>query len=154
LHDLGDLVAALHAAGQEVAVETQGSRWRSWLADVECLVVSPKGPSSGMDHAAARTALEQFLVAARESGAPAVLKVVIFDEADLAYARTLAAQHDDLDLYLSVGTDLGTDDDATIEHLLARLRWLSEAVAGDAALQRARVGAQQHVLTWGTRKGV
>jgi 7-carboxy-7-deazaguanine synthase len=154
LHDLGDLVAALHAAGQEVAVETQGSRWRSWLADVECLVVSPKGPSSGMDTAAARTALERFLVSARETGAPAVLKVVIFNEADLAYAGTLAAQHDDLDLYLSVGTDLGLADDATIEHLLARLRWLSEAVAGDAALQRARVGAQQHVLTWGTRKGV
>src|SRR6478752_6895841 len=46
--EAGPLVDILHESGYEVAVETQGSRWREWLGGVDRLVVSPKGPSSGM----------------------------------------------------------------------------------------------------------
>jgi 7-carboxy-7-deazaguanine synthase len=154
LHDLDELVELLHRAGYEVAVETQGTRWRPWLGAVECLVVSPKGPSSGMDSPQAREALAGFLAEARAVDAPAVLKVVVFDDADLAYAREITHKHDEFDLYLSVGTDVGLSDEVTTAQLLARLRWLSEVVATDATLRRARVGTQQHVLTWGTKKGV
>src|SRR3954451_22196690 len=31
LHNLDDVVSGLHAAGFRVSVETQGSRWASWL---------------------------------------------------------------------------------------------------------------------------
>jgi 7-carboxy-7-deazaguanine synthase len=49
VHDLGPLVKELRETlGLDVAVETQGSRWRDWLADVDLLIVSPKPPSSGM----------------------------------------------------------------------------------------------------------
>jgi 7-carboxy-7-deazaguanine synthase len=154
LLELGELTDALHASGYSVAVETQGSRWKQWLAAVDCLVVSPKGPSSGMDSDLARDALDAFLARATDASAPAVLKVVIFDEADLDFARWLAATYDGFELFLSVGTDVGFDDDSTVAGMLGRLRWLSEAVAGDPVLRHARVGAQQHVLTWGTRKGV
>jgi 7-carboxy-7-deazaguanine synthase len=154
LHDLTELVAALHTAGLQVAVETQGSRWKPWLADVDCLVVSPKGPSSGMDTPRARTALDAFLTAAGATAAPAVLKAVVFDEADLEYARGLTRQYPQFELYVSVGTDVGLSDDETITRVLDRLCWLSEAVAADPALCRARVGVQQHVLTWGNRRGV
>jgi 7-carboxy-7-deazaguanine synthase len=154
LHNLDELVERLHRAGYEVAVETQGTRWRPWLGAVGCLVVSPKGPSSGMDSLQAREALAGFLAEARAVDAPAVLKVVVFDDADLAYAREITQQHDEFDLYLSVGTDVGLSDEVTTAQLLARLRWLSEVVAADPTLRRARVGAQQHVLTWGTKKGV
>jgi 7-carboxy-7-deazaguanine synthase len=83
-----------------------------------------------------------------------VLKVVVFDDDDLAYARWVAEAHPDFDLYLSVGTDVGLDVEPTVERMLDRLHWLSERVAGDPVLRHVRVGAQQHVLTWGTRKGV
>ena len=37
LWELGVLVAALQRKGYKVAVETQGSIWRNWLADVDWL---------------------------------------------------------------------------------------------------------------------
>jgi 7-carboxy-7-deazaguanine synthase len=154
LLELGPLVELLHREGFEVAVETQGSRWKPWLGNVDCLVVSPKGPSSGMDSDEHRRALTHFLDSANEQGARPVLKAVVFDEPDLEYARWLALTWPELGLYLSSGTDLGLSDEETVGRLLTRLRWLSEVVAGDRTLRRARVGAQQHVLAWGTRRGV
>lgn len=154
LFELGALVAALHKRGLDVAIETQGSRWKQWLAEVDCLVVSPKGPSSGMDTPDHRRAFSEFMRLADEVGTAPVLKAVIFDEADLEYARWLAATWPNLALYLSTGTDVGLAEQSTIRLVLERLRWLSETVARDPVLQRARVGAQQHVLAWGIRRGV
>jgi 7-carboxy-7-deazaguanine synthase len=154
LLELAPLIDALHSTGCQVAVETQGSRWKAWLADVDLVVVSPKGPSSEMDTPPHRDSLHRFLTSARDAGAPVVLKPVVFDAADLGFARCLASRYPDLPLYLSTGTDVGKSDAATIEGLRGRLRWLSEHVARDAAFRRAHVGIQQHVLAWGTRRGV
>lgn len=154
LLELGPLVDTLHRAGFEVAVETQGSRWKAWLADVDCLVISPKGPSSGMDTEAHRTVFKRFMAEADEAALQTHLKIVIFDDDDLDFARQVTQRHPDAELFLSVGTDQGQDNEQTLRSLLARLRWLSETVAGDTAFKRARVSTQQHVLTWGTRKGV
>lgn len=154
LLELGPLVDLLHQNRFEVAVETQGSRWKPWLGYVDCLVVSPKGPSSGMDSPDHRRLLTNFLETAGNEGARPVLKAVVFDEDDLGYARWLALTWPGLALHLSTGTDVGLDETETLDRVLARLRWISEAVARDQTLRRARVGAQQHVLTWGTRRGV
>ncbi|MGP0100206.1 MAG: 7-carboxy-7-deazaguanine synthase QueE [Solirubrobacteraceae bacterium] len=154
LHDLASLVTQLHDAAFEVAVETQGSRWKPWLADVDRLVVSPKGPTSGMDTAEHRGALARFLADAQEAGVGPVLKAVIFEASDLEHARWMAAMWPDLPLYLSTGTDVGLAEDTTHRHLLTRLRWLSETVAVDPTLRHACVGVQLHVLAWGTRRGV
>jgi 7-carboxy-7-deazaguanine synthase len=154
LLELGPVIDLLHERGFEAAVETQGSRWRDWLADVERLVVSPKGPSSGMDTAPNREALANFLALGKESEAAITLKAVIFEEADLEHARFLARSYPALPLYLSTGTDVGLSEEETLARLRERLRWLSESVAGDAELQHARVGVQQHVLAWGLRRGV
>lgn len=154
LLELAPLVDALHERGSHVAVETQGSRWKPWLAEVERLVVSPKGPSSGMDTPAHRQALADFVACAQEAGAQVTLKAVIFDEGDLEHARALARSYPDLALHLSTGTDVGLAEAMTLERLRERLRWLSESVAGDRELRHARVGVQQHVLAWGLRRGV
>ena len=135
LLDLASLVTQLHDAAFEVAVETQGSRWKPWLADVDRLVVSPKGPTSGMDTAEHRGVLARFLSHAREAGVRPVLKAVIFEASDLEHARWMASTWPDLPLYLSTGTDVGLADDATHRRLLTRLRWLSEAVAVDSTLR-------------------
>jgi 7-carboxy-7-deazaguanine synthase len=154
LLDLDALVALLHDARFEVAVETQGSQWKPWLAEVDRLVVSPKGPSSGMDTAEHRDVLASFLTRAREEDAQVVLKAVIFEASDIEHARWLALTWPHLPLHLSTGTDVGLADEETVRRLMTRLRWLSEAVAVDPVLCHARVGVQQHVLAWGTRKGV
>jgi 7-carboxy-7-deazaguanine synthase len=82
------------------------------------------------------------------------LKVVVFDAEDLAYAERLALAHPRLPLFISAGTDQGLDDEETRARLLARLRWLFEAVARRPALARARVAPQLHVLAWGGARGV
>lgn len=155
LHDLTELVAELRAGGLRVAVETQGSRWKPWLADVDRLVISPKPPSSGMATARNEAALRAFV--ARAEAMPtgcAVLKIVVFDEFDLDWAAARHRDHPALELFLSAGTDVGLDDDATVARLRERYRWLCEAVSHRPELSRLRVLPQLHVIAWGTAKGV
>jgi 7-carboxy-7-deazaguanine synthase len=151
LLQLGDLVDGLHADGFDVAVETQGSVWRDWLALVDRLVVSPKPPSSGMtspEHAVATTA---FL---ERAGEAATLKIVVFDEADLDFAEELALAHPRLPVHLSAGTDQNLDDAEMIARLRGRLRWLYEAASRRRAFGTARISPQLHVLAWGSARGV
>lgn len=155
LLDLAEVVAELTTDGLRVAVETQGSRWKPWLADVDRLVISPKPPSSGMATPRNETALRAFI--ARAEAMPvgrAVLKIVVFDEHDLEWAVARHRDHPVLELFLSAGTDVGLDEDVTIERLRDRYRWLCETVSRAPELARARVLPQLHVIAWGTAKGV
>ena len=60
LHQLDDVVWRLHGAGFRVSVETQGSRWASWLGAVDRLTISPKPPSSGMATTQTRAAVRNI----------------------------------------------------------------------------------------------
>jgi 7-carboxy-7-deazaguanine synthase len=152
LLDLGALVLALQRDGRRVAVETQGSRWREWLADVDRLVISPKPPSSGMAGPGKMDALRAFMANVTPSSA-AVLKIVVFDQADLDWAAARHHEHH-LPLFLSAGTDVGLGDDETLVRLRERYRWLCETVARRPDLSKAHVMAQLHVIAWGTAQGV
>jgi 7-carboxy-7-deazaguanine synthase len=153
LFELGTLVVALKQTGRRVAVETQGSRWRNWLADVDRLVISPKPPSSGMAGPEAIAALQAFIDNAPVGCAP-VLKIVIFDQADLEWAAARHRDHPGLPLFLSTGTDVGLSDDETVSRLRERYSWLCETVARRSDLRAASVLPQLHVIAWGTVKGV
>ena len=105
LHELGALVQVLHEVGQKVAVETQGSIWRGWLSDVDRLTISPKPPSSGMATRSHRSQVEEFMSRALSTNsAGSVLKIVCFDEEDLAWAKEIATSWPDVELFLSAGT--------------------------------------------------
>ncbi|MCL6592733.1 MAG: 7-carboxy-7-deazaguanine synthase QueE [Alicyclobacillus sp.] len=152
---MAELVRLLHQHGVRVGVETQGSVWQPWLLDVDDVTLSPKPPSSGMqpdlqvlDDLVQR--LQSLSTRAQTS-----LKIVVFDEADLAFARRLHSRYPQLPLVLSVGNDkLSAAADGLTERLLARLRWLAEAVAADEQLRSVRVLPQLHVLLWGNQRGV
>jgi 7-carboxy-7-deazaguanine synthase len=154
LLDLVELVERLQAAGAEVAIETQGSLWREWLAAADRLVVSPKGPSSGMDTPAHRAQFAEFMARAAEASAALCLKVVVFDDRDLDYFAEITAKHPDVPAFVSVGSDVGLPDEETRTELLLRYRWLCETVARRPEFSRARVLPQLHVLAWGTARGV
>src|SRR3954453_7148084 len=134
LHNLDDVVSGLHIAGFRVSVETQGSRWASWLGTVDRLTISPKPPSSGM--AIPRNA-EQFQAFMRNAMTTArsetVLKIVVFDDADLAWARQVAARWRDLPLHLSAGTPVPAGPDVR-DAVGERYSWLCESVAADDEL--------------------
>jgi len=153
LLDLHALVLALKQDGMRVAVETQGSRWRDWLADVDRLVISPKPPSSGMAGPDELVALQTFMGNVTSASAPA-LKIVVFDQADLDWAATRHHDHPQLPLFLSAGTDVGLPEEETLARLRERYRWLCETVARRADLRAASVLPQLHVVAWGTAKGV
>lgn len=156
LLELGGLVEALHARDFKVAVETQGSKWRGWLEDVDCLTVSPKPPSAGMADKVDRD-LARFMRDTGGANESDALKIVVFDDADYEWAREILAAYPDWPAFLSCGTDPpaeGEDYTTTLVRIGDRYRWLCERAAGDPALARARILPQMHVWAWGHARGV
>lgn len=154
LHQLGDLVNRLQERNFQVAVETQGSVWRDWLATVDRLTISPKPPSSSMATPRHMRQTETFLRAATAmAGKAAILKIVCFDIEDLAWATETASKWPQLPLYLSAGTPVPTVGPIRDE-VGERYRWLCERVAADARLAHARVLPQLHVIAWKDATGV
>ena len=172
LHDLASLVDLLHEEGYLVAVETQGTKWRKWMAKVDRLCVSPKPPSSGMVHKG--SSLQQFLqfgLEAKTGGERGYewlfLKVVIFNEDDLDFAERIRSQFSDALLYLSAGNDAGRTvgnparvDKRSIEEVKLDLLDRSEWLVGEVfkrpflAVPDVLIQSQYHVLLWGNKKGV
>jgi 7-carboxy-7-deazaguanine synthase len=166
MYDLSVLVFELREHGLKVSVETQGATWQDWLRVVHQVVVSPKPPSSGMDSKAGRD-FPAFSEALWNSwlndGAPdaqwPALKIVVFDEADLTWARQTWADHwiEDQPLYLSVGTPAPLPDEplaVTRRQVCDRLAWLMERVAAGSDVFDERVLPQLHVLAYGHARGV
>lgn len=154
LPSLGGLVALLKANGIRTAVETQGSRWQDWLAEVDEVTLSPKPPSSRME-----TDWQSLdgIVSRLQTGAGAFsLKVVVFDDVDLAYAERVRRRYEGVPMFVQVGNpDVRTDDAAGhAAMLLRRYEWLIGRVADSPALNDARVLPQLHALVWGNRRGV
>ncbi|MCZ4089130.1 7-carboxy-7-deazaguanine synthase QueE [Sinorhizobium psoraleae] len=155
IQPLGELIARGHREGYRFALETQGSVARDWFADLDVLVLSPKPPSSSME-----TDWQAFDTCLRMSeGRPqTVLKIVVFDEADYAYARATAERYPHLPVYLQPGNHTpppADDDDATIDidGVMERMRWLVAKITEDRWFE-ARVLPQLHVLLWGNKRGV
>jgi 7-carboxy-7-deazaguanine synthase len=82
-----------------------------------------------------------------------VLKIVCFDEEDLAWAKAVARRWPDPDLYLSAGTPVPVQNDLH-RAVGTSFRLLCERVAEDPELARARVLPQLHVIAWGDERGV
>lgn len=144
LHQLDSLIEAMSGAGFKAAVETQGTLYKPWLERCSLVTVSPKPPSSGMK--------QDTATLSRFTKLPGMnLKVVVFDEPDLDFARSVHAQYPGIPFYLQVGNDLELDDR---ESLLAKLDWLSQQALRDPALSDAIVLPQLHVLMYGNRRGV
>lgn len=150
IQDFGPLIALGRRRGYSFACETQGSVARDWFADLDMLVLSPKPPSSGQ--AVDWAAFDACLACAGD--APVSLKIVIFDEGDLAWARGAAARYPGLPLYLQPGNP-ESDPETPVDPrgLAARMRWLVEATVGRGWL-RPRILPQLHVLIWGNQRGV
>ncbi len=155
IQPLGTLIAKGQGEGYRFALETQGSIAKDWFADLDHLVLSPKPPSSGME--TDWQAFEDCLAAAGD-GPQVALKVVIFDDADYAYAKAASARFPHLPVYLQPGNHTPPppdDDDARvdIDGVMDRMLWLVEKISEDRWFS-ARVLPQLHVLLWGNKRGV
>jgi 7-carboxy-7-deazaguanine synthase len=157
LQPLAPLIALGRERGSSFALETQGSISQPWFAELDWLILSPKPPSAGM--ATDWDALEACLTAA--SGRPrCVLKIVVFDDADYAYAQAVAARCPALPVYLQVGNPVPLAGvggvlpaQPDMDDLLQRFRWLVRKVTADRWFA-VTVLPQLHVLAWGNKRGV
>lgn len=167
LHDLRPLVEELQQAGVQVAVETQGTKYKEWLRLVDSLCVSPKPPSSGMKYTI--TELDKFLDSVDSSKVMLThdelfLKIVVFDRADYEWAKEVHLSFSDVPMFLSTGNDAGktvgnpgrtderTDDQIRLD-LCHSARRLTNWVMVDAEMADVRVQAQFHVLLWANELG-
>lgn len=151
IQDFGPLIGMGRAAGYRFACETQGSVARDWFGALDMLVLSPKPPSSGQ--VTDWNAFADCLAAGRGAGR-VVMKIVIFDEADYAWARQAAARHPDLPLYLQPGNpEVDPSVPVGAQEVADRLLWLVEKVTGDGWFA-PRVLPQLHVMLWGNKRGV
>jgi 7-carboxy-7-deazaguanine synthase len=155
IQPLGGLIEKGHGEGYRFALETQGSVAKPWFSDLDYLVLSPKPPSSGM--VTDWTVFDDCLSAA--AGKPVVaLKIVVFDDADYAYAKEAASRYPQLPVYLQPGnhTPPPPDDDNAridLDGIMDRMLWLVEKVSTDRWFD-VRVLPQLHVLLWGNKRGV
>lgn len=155
LQPIGDLIGLGRTHGHSFALETQGSIPQPWFSELDWLILSPKPPSSSME---TDWAALDACVAAAPPHPRGALKVVIFDDADYAYAHTVAERYPQWPIYLQVGnpaplTAASKDDAADVDDLMRRFRWLIDKVTGERWFA-ATVLPQLHVLTWGNKRGV
>lgn len=156
LPQLATLVSLLKSSGIRIAVETQGSRWQDWLAEVDEVTLSPKPPSSGMT--TDWDALDAIVnnLQSRSAEYAYSLKVVIFDDRDLEYAKEVHSRYPGATLYLQVGNrDVTRMDKADhAAELLLQYEELIDKVVAAEALNDVRVLPQLHTLVWGNKRGV
>lgn len=165
LHDLELLVNDLHIDGYKVAAETQGSKWRDWLNDVDQLTISPKPPSAKMPdvlrggEGVAVARFEAFMRSAHVKSHP-ILKVPIYDRTDFIWATELHRHWSWYPFYLSVVTRMGglRGDFAggevdTIGDILNRYRQVIDWTMDEPTMKDVRVIPQLHALVWGHERG-
>ena len=156
LQPLGPLISLGKEHGYTFAIETQGTVARDWFGDLDFLTISPKPPSSGM-----KTNWEKLARCLSSGGGSTetTLKIVVFDDADYAYAREVGSRFPEVPMYLQVGNDSPPDADQNggsepdPGKLLDRYAWLSEKVLEDG-WNEATVLPQLHVLLHGNKRGV
>lgn len=155
IQPLGPLIHLGREDGYRFALETQGSIARDWFGDLDLLTLSPKPPSSGMETD------WQRLAECVEAAGPATrvaMKVVVFDDADYAYAREVASRYPGQPLYLQPGNHTPPhpgekDGFIDMNGIMDRMRWLVGKVTSDR-LYSATVLPQLHTLVWGNLRGV
>jgi len=155
IQPLRALIALGRRDGYRFALETQGSLAKDWFSELDFLTLSPKPPSSGM------ATDWQKLAECVDAAGPetqTVLKVVVFDEADYAFAREVSERYPALDFYLQPGNHTPApagECDGTIDMagILERMRWLVDRVTSDR-WYAATVLPQLHTMLWGNLRGV
>lgn len=154
LKNLEELISLLHERGIKVALETQGSRWQDWFYKIDDMTLSPKPPSSGME--TNWDQLDEIILKLRNTNQSLCLKVVVFDEKDLVYAKHVHQRYEDIPFVLQPGNrNLNmVDNEHLLQHQLSGYQWLVDRAMEDKDLIHARVLPQLHTWLWGNKRGV
>jgi len=151
IKDINTLIDLLHSESCQVALETQGSKFQTWMCDIDQLTISPKPPSSGMNQKL--TILDDII--SQLDATKINLKVVVFDEADYHFAKQIHHRYLNLPFYVQVGNPYleGQVNNHT-SMLLERYEELINRVMKDDEMNNIYVTPQLHTLLWSNKKGV
>jgi len=156
LKNLAEFIAILKEHDIKIALETQGSKWQNWFWDIDELTISPKPPSSNM--VTDFTILDQIIYNLNQNNQDknTSLKVVIFDDQDYEYAKTIHQRYPSIPFFLQVGNDHITtaNNDELLVHLLKKYEILIDKVMLDPDFNHVKVLPQLHALLWGNKRGV
>ncbi len=156
LKNLERLIGLLKEKHIKIGIETQGSRWQDWFLQVDELTLSPKPPSSGME--TNFEVLDSIFsnLQAGEFANQVSVKVVIFDDLDLEYAKMVHKRYATIPFYLQVGNDdlTNTNNDELVKKLLQKYEWLVDRAVADPELNDVKVLPQLHAFLWGNKRGV
>lgn len=155
--ELEGVIATLNVNQYRVAVETQGTHFAEWLPLVDVITFSPKPPSS--ENPVDIEPLVEWLTtnANQQRAFRVCIKVVVFDEQDLAYALDVFQRvpYNCYDaFYFTAGTSLYTVANSPhfrADSVLRSFRRLSNHLLGMSSVtfnEKVHVGCQQHVLLW------
>ena len=81
------------------------------------------------------------------------LKIVVFDDADYAFAREAGVRFAALPMYLQVGSEAPVDGTTDKEKIREKTEWLLACVTRDGWVN-VTILPQLHVLLWGSKRGV
>lgn len=156
LKNLDGLIGQLKENQIKIGIETQGSRWQDWFLQIDELTLSPKPPSSGME--TNFEVLDSIFanLQAGEFANQVSVKVVIFDDLDLEYAKMVHKRYATIPFYLQVGNDdlTNTNNDELVKKLLQKYEWLVDCTVADLELNDVKVLPQLHAFLWGNKRGV
>lgn len=160
LQPLGDVIELGHKLGYTFAIETQGTKFPDWAPMLDSITLSPKPPSSKM---ATDWGLLGMWLAQTRNVPERCLKVVVFNEEDFEYARTVRneiARPWFVPMYLQAGTSnpygqTDTFDGISVfrEAILQRTSLLGDWVIREG-WSDVRVLPQIHALLYGAKRGV
>lgn len=152
LKNIGHFIKLLKEKEIRIAIETQGSKWQEWLLDVDEITISPKPPSSKMktNFNTLDFIIENLL------NKNISIKIVIFDDEDLKYAKYVRQCYPQVPFFLQVGNDniQAKNKEKLINHLLKKYEWLINNVIQSKELNDVKVLPQLHTLVWGNQRGV
>jgi 7-carboxy-7-deazaguanine synthase len=149
---MAELIEMLHESGIEVGLETQGSIWQDWMLEIDDLTISPKPPSSTM--VTNWEKLDEIDEKLTKGLVNYTYKVVVFNDEDFEYAKSVAERYPHVPFYVSVGNDNPYEDGDISGRLLKDLDWLWEKVLNDPECNHWMPLPQLHTLVWANKRGV
>lgn len=153
LLQLGELTHLLRKKKIKIAVETQGSKWQDWLLDIDDITLSPKPPS-----AAIQFSIETFdEIVERLKNHPNIsIKIVIFTEDDLEFAKKIHQMYPNIPFYLQPGNEnvILQDKRKYLQYAINRYETLVEQVIQRKELNQVKVLPQLHTFIWGNQREV
>lgn len=155
--NLTHLVRGLSDRRKYIHVETQGTVWNEALWRIKSLAVSPKPPSTG--NCLDIDKLMEFMKKVKYKEVQ--LKVVVWNETDIDYAKAVHKKFPSVPFILQVGNNITDDDDIrldTSQRLLLKYRGLIDNIIekgiDDDSMMDIRILPQIHTLLYGNKRGV